>query len=157
MANISPIFKKRGDKKSEENYRPGLSNISKIFEQWMFHQISSFLDYYLAKQQCGFRKGCSAQYCLLVMLERKKKAVGKGKRFGALLTDLSKTLDCLSHELLIRKLHAYGFTYQLKNFSKVAYQTDNKRPKLTRRRAHGRKFYLEYHKGLIFSCLTCFG
>ena len=29
--------------------------------------------------------------------------------FGALFTDLSKTFDCLSHELLIAKLDAYSF------------------------------------------------
>ena len=32
-----------------------LPNISKIFEQCMFHEISSFMYSYLAKQQCGFR------------------------------------------------------------------------------------------------------
>ena len=43
------------------------------------------------------------------MLEKWKNAVDKGKCFGALLTDFSKAFDCLSRELLIAKLHAYGF------------------------------------------------
>ena len=29
--------------------------------------------------------------------------------YGALLTDLPTAFDCLSHDLLIAKLHAYGF------------------------------------------------
>ena len=31
-----------------------------------------------------------------------------GLVFGVLLTELSKTFDCLSHELLVAKLSAYG-------------------------------------------------
>ena len=38
-----------------------------------------------------------------------KKRVDNGRAFGALLTDLSKAFDCLSHELLIAQLNAYGF------------------------------------------------
>ena len=65
LVNISLAFKK-GDRNFKENYRPVsiLSNISKIFEQCMFRQISRFMDSYLTKKQCGFRKGYSPQYCL---------------------------------------------------------------------------------------------
>ena len=97
---------------SRDNYRPVsiLPNISKIFERCIFCQLSKFMDQFLSKYQCGFRKGYSAQYCLLAMLEKWKSAVDKGKSFSALLTDLSQAFDCLSHELLLAKRHAYGFS-----------------------------------------------
>ena len=47
------------------------------------------------------------------MLEKWKMAVDIQKRFGAHLTDLSKTFECLSNELLIAKLNAYGFSIDL--------------------------------------------
>ena len=36
-------------------------------------------------------------------------SVDKDRAFSALLTDLSKTCDCLQHELLISNFYAYGF------------------------------------------------
>ena len=44
------------------------------------------------------------------MLEKWKKAIDKGKAFEALLTDLSKAIDCLSHKLITVKLNAFGFS-----------------------------------------------
>ena len=37
-------------------------------------------------------------------------AVDNNEAFGALLTDLSKAFDCLSHDLLIAKLHCLSLT-----------------------------------------------
>ena len=44
------------------------------------------------------------------MIEKWKKSVGKRKTFAALLTDLSKTFDCHTRDLIIAKLNAYGFS-----------------------------------------------
>ena len=47
------------------------------------------------------------QHCLLLIPEKWKLSVYNNEAFGALLTELSKSFDCLSHELLIAKLHSY--------------------------------------------------
>ena len=109
-ANITPVFKK-GYKGSKDSYRPVsiLPVISEIFEKLLCKQITVFIGLLLSKFQCGFSKGYGAQDCLLAMLEYWKSEVDKGKVFGALLTDLSKKFDCISHELTIAKLNASGF------------------------------------------------
>ena len=75
-ATKTPVLKKV-DRNSKDNYRAVsiLPNISKIFERCLFRQLSNFMDPFLSKYQCGFRKGYSTQYCLLAMLEKWKSAV----------------------------------------------------------------------------------
>ena len=110
FADVAPIYKKKS-KASKDNYRPVsiLSNISKVYERCIYDQIQTYFDKILSKYQCGFRKGYNSQHCLIALIEKWKKSVDNGGAFGALLTDLSKAFDCVTHELLIAKLHAYGF------------------------------------------------
>ena len=44
------------------------------------------------------------------MLEKIKMSLDKGMHTGILLTDLPRAFDCISHELLIAKFYAYGFS-----------------------------------------------
>ena len=117
IANITPVHKK-DSKNVKENYRPVsiLPNVSKIYEKIMFNQISDFFENIFSKFQCGFRKGFSVHHCLVAMLEKWKNAIDNKKYFGALVTDFSKAFDCLSHDLLIAKLNAYGFSIKSLRF-----------------------------------------
>ena len=112
LADVKPVHKKKS-RLGKTNYRPVslLPNISKIFERCMHGQIAEYFETTLSKFQCGFRTGyCSTQDCLLVMVENCKKVLDQGSEYGALVTDLSKAFDCLPHDLLVAKLHAYDFS-----------------------------------------------
>ena len=111
-ANIAGKYKRQMLKKVTEILRITTDQSAyfqiclKYLSDVFFCQLYSFMLEFSSKYQCGFRKGYSMQHCLLATLEKWKSAIDKGKSFGTLLTDLSKAFDCLSHELLLGKLHA---------------------------------------------------
>ena len=81
----------------------------KVFEDIMSEQISHFAESFLSPYLFAYRIAHSSEQCLLVMIEMWREALDEHKVAGAVLTDLSKAFDCLSHDLLISKLDAYGF------------------------------------------------
>ena len=110
LADMTPVYKNIS-KNFKDTYRPVsiLFNISKIYERCHYDQIQGFFDSVLSKYQCEFRRGYNAQHCLITLIEKWKKSVDNGGAFGASFTDFSKAFNCLSYELLIAKLDAYGF------------------------------------------------
>ena len=82
--------------------------ISKVYEKVLYGQINEYFEPILSPLQCGFRKGHGVQHCLLVLVEKWRRALDKKQSAGLLTTDLSKAFDCIRHDLLIAKLHAYG-------------------------------------------------
>ena len=126
IAEITPIYKK-ANPFEKDNYRPRsiLSNISRIFERIMHNQLNNSFINRPSKYQCGFTKGFGTQHCLLVMIEKPRRIRDNKEIFAAVFTDLSKAFGCISHELLIAKLNAYGFDIKSLNFI-LAYFTNRK-------------------------------
>ena len=115
VVDITPVFKKK-DPLNKENYRPVsvLPSISKIFEKLMQKQINGYINNFLSPYLCGYRKGFSTQLALLSLTEKWKKVLdNKGIR-GAVLMDLSRVFGTINHDLLIAKLHSYGWWYMTK-------------------------------------------
>ena len=75
----------------------------------MFQQITSYVTNLLSPYLCGFRKGYNAQHALLRLKNNLNKSLDKKENVGLVMMDLSKAFDCISHDLLIAKLYAYGF------------------------------------------------
>ena len=109
-ADVAPHFKD-DDRTSEKNYRPvsNLLLLSKLYERNMSDQMIQYMEEYISPYIFGYRKSYGPQPCLLSMIELWRKGLDEGKVAGAILTDLSKAFDCISHELLIAKLDSYGF------------------------------------------------
>ena len=75
----------------------------------MQRQINNDITNHLSPYLYGYRKGYNTQQALISLIEKWKKILDD-KGFGvAVLMDLSKAFDTLNHELLIAKLHTYGF------------------------------------------------
>ena len=110
LADITPIHKKN-DTLSVGNYRPVsvLPSVSKILERIMKKQLLSYMNQFLSRSLCGYRKGYNTQTALLPLIEKWKSILDRSGFDGAVLMDLSKAFDTINHELLVAKLHAYGF------------------------------------------------
>ena len=72
--------------------------------------MSLRVEEYLSPYLGGYRKGFSTQQALSSLLERWKDVSDKKGYDEAVLMDLSIAFDTLNHNLLVAKLHAYGFS-----------------------------------------------
>ena len=74
--------------------------------------VTNFLSDFIS----AYRKGYSTNHVLLRLIENRKAALDSNLFTGAVLMDLSKVFDCISHDLPIAKLHAYGYSIEKLTF-----------------------------------------
>ena len=112
LADITPVYKKNNPL-DKTNYRPvGLLPVaSKIFEKIMQKQINDFIVSFLSPYFCGYRKGFNTQHALFTLAKNWRESLDNKGFCGAKLMNLSKAFDTLNHDLLIAKLHTYGFQH----------------------------------------------
>lgn len=121
IARIVPIHKK-GEKTHVENYRPIslLSSLSKILERVMLNRMLSFItkNKILNKAQHGFRKNLSTKTAILEFINVLYNRLDNNEKCIGIFMDLSKAFDMVAHDLLLHKLHNYGFRGRVYNWLK---------------------------------------
>ena len=110
-ANVIPVHKK-DDPTDKTNFRSVsvLSLLSKVFQRVIYNQLGMYVDTFLNKLLCRFRKAHSTQHALFKLLQRWQNELDNSGLVGTILMDLSKAYDCLPHDLIIAKFEAYGLS-----------------------------------------------
>lgn len=112
LAKVCPIYKK-GDANNPNNYRPiaVLPIISKIMDRHQHNEITSYLVRFklLSDSQSGFRARHSCETLLIKLTNNFLENMDKGNINTALMLDLSKAFDLISHPVLLKKLECYNF------------------------------------------------
>lgn len=113
-AVVKPLLK-RGKKDMLENYRPIsiLPVLSQILEKFLLQCMTSFLVKFkvLSDRQFGFIAGKGTLSLLEEFADEIYSAFEKNLISCALFFDLTKAFDTLDHNILLRKLYLFGFSW----------------------------------------------
>jgi hypothetical protein len=112
IAHVTPGFKTdKNDRQNKVNYRPisVIGTFSKIIERYIETKIIDHVDKFLSIFIAAYRKKYSSNNVLIRLIENWRLHLDNKRFVGAVLMDLSKAFDSVPHDLLLAKMHAYGF------------------------------------------------
>ena len=109
---------KKDDRTKIKNYCPiSLLNIfSKTYKRFLHENLTNYIDTLLLKFIYVYRKSYSSKHALIRLIENWNKSLDQKKFVVAVLMDLSKTFVSIPHDLMIAKMHAYGFSINAVTF-----------------------------------------
>ena len=93
-----------------------MNGFSKVYERYLLNSLSNHIEKILSNFIAAYRKTYSSSHVLITLIENWKKHLDNKKKVGTVFMDLSKAFDCIPHEFLIAKLHAYGFNKKVLTF-----------------------------------------
>ncbi len=112
LANVTPIFKNKGDRKKCDYYRPIslLPCVSKVMEKLIFSHIYEFLrkNKVIAPNQSGFTPNDSAIMQVSHIVDQISKSMDNGQDVTAIFLDLAKAFEVVWRKGLLFKLQRAG-------------------------------------------------
>ena len=118
----------------------------KYLKKIIYDQLYEYSENFLNELLRGFRKAHSTQHALFRLIQKWQEELDSGGYVGTILMDLSKAYDCLSHDLLIVKLGAYGLHVGTLNFLLDYHTLESIELKWVPHIVNGLKFAEEYPK-----------
>ena len=140
VSKVTPVDK-GGEPTDPSNFRPisTLSALTQVFEKLVYRQLINYIEKYdiLFQFQFGFRKGHSTAQAVTELADSLRKAVDNNLYTCGIFIDFSKAFDTVNHQILLKKLEAYGirgiplewFTSYLENRQQYVAIDDIKSPR----------------------------
>lgn len=108
---VKPLFKKQ-DRELIECYRPIslVPIISKIIEKYIYREFNAYFEknHILCDEQKGFREKKTINLAIYDFLRTVMTNMDKNTQVCAIFCDMTQAFDYVQHDILLKKLDAYG-------------------------------------------------